>query len=849
MSKERQSHSAEHSDDEHGGPSPAADSSRKRSSRACDQCRKTKSKCERFDGPDTEPCKSCSLAGVACTFLGPSFKRGPPKGYIHAIEQRWHQVESILGAILGSPDPQVQALIDNIKTDDLARDILNRVDAGPFGPTGRLNHSVAVTKEDFFASIMNSAEVAQTRDPSRPRRQSRMSREIVSSNNSSLVSPTLEWQDRLSNHFARIGPVSRDRSVDMSGLPYSQRRRLDGERPSGSGQPDWDRMYRLDKQSSDTEEEEATNGLGQLSLDENKELRYHGFSSGLHLLTKANPQRPDRRNSGGIWNLPMARVWPPAANQFIPEDSVDVEMPPVAVQRHLLELYFTYVHIQLPTVHKTLFWTEFEAMHALPQSSQRTERPVISKLLLLAMFATAARYDRCDEEPQPGTIWEAGLDYMVRAREVLNRVYHYCRPTTCQALILLGMREFGIGQMEHGWLYTGMGLRMAIDLGLHRDASHWKRDGREIFTPMEVQARRQLWWACQKADKYSAVYMGRPPQLSEATYDTPLPEVDSDEPWAPHPSDPLSVDFTPVPGHVMACYREASAQMVIFGEILERIYPVRPTAQAVKRAALSDLEARLDRWYTGLPDNLMFDVASARFMPSPSVMMLHVKYWNCVLVLHRAFIPKWRPEGHPRAGVPQDTFALKSFDICQSAATHMTNIIAAYQSTYTLSRASMLVVQHLFAAGIMHVVTLTMRPSNVQTSIALQRVLGALKEMSVRWPAGQRAWELISGAHTHVSDPTFQSMPVNGMQRQKRPADDAFGLGEKVSDVLQQEAFEERTGGGGTPQPVRGGPASDRVLAHMLGLDIPGIEPSTSYLPGYQWWPRGQAPNGYALTA
>lgn len=144
----------------------------------------------------------------------------------------------------------------------------------------------------------------------------------------------------------------------------------------------------------------------------------------------------------------------------------------------------------------------------------------------------------------------------------------------------------------------------------------------------------------------------------------------------------------------------------------------------------------------------------------------------------------------------------------------------------------------------MHVVTLTMRPSNVQTSIALQRVLSALKEMSVRWPAGQRGWELISGAHTHVSDPTFQSMPVNGQQRQKRAADDAFGLGDKVSDVLQQEAFEERTGGGAPQQPVRGGPASDRVLAHMLGLDIPGIEPSTSYLPGYQWWPRGQAPNG-----
>ena len=64
--------------------------------------------------------------------IGPSFKRGPPKGYIHAIEQRWHQVESILGAILSSKDPHVNALINNLRRDDLARDILNRVDLGPF---------------------------------------------------------------------------------------------------------------------------------------------------------------------------------------------------------------------------------------------------------------------------------------------------------------------------------------------------------------------------------------------------------------------------------------------------------------------------------------------------------------------------------------------------------------------------------------------------------------------------------------------------------------------------------------------------------------------------------------------
>ncbi|KAI0036598.1 fungal-specific transcription factor domain-containing protein, partial [Vararia minispora EC-137] len=824
---------------------------------ACDQCRKTKSKCERFEG-DVEPCKSCAAAGVPCTFLGPSFKRGPPKGYIHAIEQRWHQVESVLGAILASPDPQVAQLINNLKRDDLARDILNRVDVGPFGPTGRLNHSVAVNKEDFFASILNGAEAQPSRDPSRPRRQSRMSREIVSSSehqahNSMLVNPTLEWQDRLSTGFARVGSIAGCFGRTTDGQPLAQRRRLDSDGPDGT--PDWDRMYKLDGNPSGTSRsEEAANGLGQLSLDENRELRYHGFASGLHLLTKANLQRRDQRNAGGIWNLPMARVWPPAANQFIPEESVDVEMPSLSVQRHLLELYFTYVHPQFPIIHKSMFWRDFEALQS--NGTSKVEKPHISRLLVLSMLAISARYDNDIEDPPPGTIWEAGLDYMVRAREVLNRVYHYCRPATCQALVLLGMREFGIGLYQ---LWSPRQLGTAMDLGLHRDASTWQTNGRTLFSPMELQARKQIWWACQKADnpllssttlcrRYSAVYMGRPPAINEANYDTRLPEVDEDETWQPHSSDPLSMDFTPVPGRVMLCFLEGSKLIAMLGSILDRIYPIRPVAQVVKRQALTELEAQLDKWYAELPDVLAFDVASARYIPPPHILLLHVKYWNCVLLLHRAFIPKWRPEAHRRSSHSQDSTAQKSFDICQSAATHMTNIIVAMQSTYSLARSTMLIVQHLFAAGIMHIVTLTMRPSNVQTLVALQRVLGALKEMSVRWPAAQRAWELVHGAQTHI-DNGFPQYPVGSSRQPKRPAEDAFGLSEKVSDILQQEAFEERSrthvpqSEVAQPRPT-GSPnlasadTTNRVLAHMLGLDIPGIEPSTSYLPGYQWWPR-----------
>ena len=48
------------------------------------------------------------------------------------------------------------------------------------GPAGRRSQPADATKEDFFASILRSNEAAHV-DSSRMRRQSRVSREIVSS--------------------------------------------------------------------------------------------------------------------------------------------------------------------------------------------------------------------------------------------------------------------------------------------------------------------------------------------------------------------------------------------------------------------------------------------------------------------------------------------------------------------------------------------------------------------------------------------------------------------------------------------------------------------------------------------
>jgi len=163
---------------------------RQRSTRACDQCRRMKSKCQPSQDPTIDACQGCVSLGCACTFAGPSHKRGPPKGYILALERRLHQVEALLGSIIYSDDPRASTMVQDLSRDKMADYIIQRVKDGPFWPDGRLRQEFWSTKEDLMSCIMNGIE----EDPS------------LTTENMALISPDRDWQFRLQNILSSSSP-------------------------------------------------------------------------------------------------------------------------------------------------------------------------------------------------------------------------------------------------------------------------------------------------------------------------------------------------------------------------------------------------------------------------------------------------------------------------------------------------------------------------------------------------------------------------------------------------------------------------------------------------------------------
>lgn len=136
----------------------------------------------------------------------------------------------------------------------------------------------------------------------------------------------------------------------------------------------------------------------------------------------------------------------------------------------------------------------------------------VPTVLLLAMFSIAARYSAQTSSdvppPQEGSMWAAGDKYLEDAKVILDSSYAASRPSTCQALLLMAYREVGIGAMAQAWLYVGMAVRMAQDLGLHKSADKWTSIGRALFSANELQERRRIWYGCVIMDKYLSAYIG-----------------------------------------------------------------------------------------------------------------------------------------------------------------------------------------------------------------------------------------------------------------------------------------------------------------------------------------------------
>ncbi|KAJ2001757.1 hypothetical protein GGI04_003614, partial [Coemansia thaxteri] len=593
----------------------SADSKRLRVSRACDRCRRKKVKCD----ARRPVCNHCEALSLSCTYLDTAKKRGPPKGYIEAIENRLHKVEELLKDLVLADSSAARHVLKALQGPDFD-DVAVVTD-----PSGKLFGAITLPELEARAALCPArGQIHQLPVPEPG------------------GSPGYQRPEYDAEASAAVEAAGWNGNASMPAIGVSENDRT--EQPPN---------HRLECVADDCVDDDCSahltrleKGVGHLTLDPTGSLRYLGDSSGWYIINRslvsseASPRLTKAVDGAFRWppitsipsrdaeftasplsaGRPGAAVHATKEPEPVPNDalgchsgisgapcpdaavgseskggaacsagqnatasptrsaelpfvvSVPRNMPPsgkppmpdAEEEALLLTLYFRYVQPVFPILYKSYFLERVQIKENRPSPS-----------LLSAVFAAASTYKareaRTEEEMAHVRIQMAV--HFQRAKLYLDE--QYTLNTTASILTLLLMSVYEQGTMStRSWLYSGMAIRKAYDLGLHRDVGATKHNGLSVLSRTETEVRQRAWWGCYIMDIMVSATLGRPTTIRDFTFDVPFPAdygEDSDEltvassinasPAPTNTSGPLPVRARPAREMQMpSCLRSAACE-------------------------------------------------------------------------------------------------------------------------------------------------------------------------------------------------------------------------------------------------------------------------------------------------
>lgn len=181
-------------------------------------------------------------------------------------------------------------------------------------------------------------------------------------------------------------------------------------------------------------------------------------------------------------------------------------------------------------------------------------------------------------------------------------------------LQLLAWANYGQKSESGFWQYSGMAIRMALDMGLHKNSELYE-------SPAHVVRTRLLFWSLFITDRILSFVTGRPASIPEDIIEIPLP-IEDDLETRNHP-------FTYVVQLMVICGRISNCLNGRRGKARTLISMPDNTPHM-----LQDLQTQLAQFYNTIPDSMKWSVEAFKEQESTGTggIFLFLHLWaNAVL--------------------------------------------------------------------------------------------------------------------------------------------------------------------------------------------------------------------------
>jgi transcriptional regulatory protein GAL4 len=176
----------------------------------------------------------------------------------------------------------------------------------------------------------------------------------------------------------------------------------------------------------------------------------------------------------------------------------------VAVE-NMFDAFFMFYHPTFPIIHEPTFRAQYA--NVLPRHDNEKWVMLANIVAALGSFASSNSADATDVS----IFQEAQKSLFADNLEVGNMAL-------VQAFALSATYLQKRNKPNTGYNYSGIAVRLAIGLGLHKDY----QEGH--ISPLQVEIRRRVWWTLCVLDVGATVSYGRPLSWPRAGVETALPK-------------------------------------------------------------------------------------------------------------------------------------------------------------------------------------------------------------------------------------------------------------------------------------------------------------------------------------
>ncbi|KAJ5233113.1 hypothetical protein N7468_006069 [Penicillium chermesinum] len=503
-----------------------------------------------------------------------------------------------------------------------------------------------------------------------------------------------------------------------------------------------------------------------LNFDQDGEVRYFGPTSGRLLFQSSSNESPSddvkQTDASCISGCVFPRESSTLSSQYYTKQ-LDLDESQVfgprshssehswiseELQAYLIDLYFEWDQPWLQVVNEQLF-----------RDSLASGGRYCSPLLLNCILALGSRYcDRLEVRTDPNDSNTAGKAFILEAERLIQNDLRWPKITTIQSLAIMSVVYIAMGHDAAGWLHQGMANRLAIDMGLNMDPA--VLPGTVALPEIEIELRRQIYWALYCHDKLAASYTGRVCTLldCQGAVNKPYIQCASNTVLLSANGQPRAASQK----DVVQLHKSMIDLCQILEKILLSLWSPKPLSTSHQRFAFFDsCILELKTWLYDLPSELKLVRPSgpSRF---PHVYTLCMVYHTVVILLCGPFIKGFEPYGDKASSPTNECPAgeetpqaciqkriQKAFETCNASVRAMCFISQKYRKVFGSFKLSPVTATHCTLSFALIIIerccAMVPKPKpgdeaspTVSPHHAVMLCLQVLRELSTSWNTAKR---------------------------------------------------------------------------------------------------------------